>query len=118
MSRSKGGKKKAARKYALGKVYTILLNLLLPVISNKYFVFFATAVETMEHKFRQERILVEDLRTSLTVEQEKVAQLSDALNKEKAITSDLRDEISRLQIKLDRLTNTNERLDARVTDIT
>ena len=104
--------------YALGRAYIIPLHVLLLVISNKYFVFFASTVETMEHKFRQERILVEDLRTSLTVEQEKVAQLSDALNKEKGVTSDLRDEISRLQIKLDRLTNTNERLDARVTDIT
>ena len=72
----------------------------------------------MEHKFRQERILVDDLRTSLTVEQEKVSQLGDALGREKGMTSDLQDEISKLQIKLDRLTNANERLDARVADVT
>ena len=45
-------------------------------------------------------------------------ELGDALAREKGTTSDLRDEISKLQIKLDRMTNANERLDARVADVT
>ena len=72
----------------------------------------------MEYKYRQERVLVEDLQTSLTVEKEKVAQLADALNREKNLVMELQNEISELQIKLDRLMSSKERLEAKLAEVT
>ena len=76
------------------------------------------SVEMMEHKYRQERVLVEDLQTSLTVEKEKVAQLADALNKEKNLVMELQNEISELQITRDRLLGSKERLEVKLAEVT
>ena len=72
----------------------------------------------MEHKFRQERVLVEDLQTSLTVEREKLVQLADALNKEKNRVLELQNQMSELQIGRDRLTTGKERLEAKLAEVT
>ncbi|XP_033640014.1 A-kinase anchor protein 9-like isoform X2 [Asterias rubens] len=75
-------------------------------------------LEMMEHKYRQERVLVEDLQTSLAIEKEKVSQLADALNREKNLVMELQNDISELQIRLDRLTSSKERLEAKLAEVT
>ena len=74
-------------------------------------------VETMEHKFRQERILADDLRTSLTVERQKLSQLGASLSNEKKLVSDLRDEIAELQAFVDRLHAQRDDFERRMTDV-
>ncbi|XP_072179273.1 uncharacterized protein [Diadema setosum] len=74
-------------------------------------------LETMEHKFRQERILADDLRTSLTVERQKLSQLGAALANEKKLVSDLRDEIADLQALLDRVHVQRDDFERRVVDV-
>ncbi|XP_041478485.1 pericentrin-like isoform X3 [Lytechinus variegatus] len=74
-------------------------------------------LETMEHKFRQERILADDLRTSLTVERQKISQLGASLGNEKKLVSDLRDEIAELQSLVDRLHAAKDDFESRMTDV-
>ena len=78
---------------------------------------FCPSVETMEHKFHQERILADDLRTSLTIERQKLAQLGASLTNEKKQVSDLRDEIAELQALLDRLHTQKDDLECRMADV-
>ena len=62
--------------------------------------------------------MVEDLQTSLAIEKEKVSQLADALNREKNLVMELQNDISELQIRLDRLTSSKERLEAKLAEVT
>ena len=62
--------------------------------------------------------MVEDLQTSLAIEKEKVSQLADALNREKNLVMELQNDISELQIRLDRLTSGKERLEAKLAEVT
>ncbi|XP_030846595.1 A-kinase anchor protein 9 isoform X6 [Strongylocentrotus purpuratus] len=78
---------------------------------------FKRQLETMEHKFRQERILADDLRTSLTVERQKISQLGASLSNEKKLVSELRDEIAELQALVDRLHSERDDFERRMTDI-
>ena len=62
--------------------------------------------------------MVEDLQTSLAIEKEKVSQLADALNREKNLVMELQTDISELQIRLDRLKSSKERLEAKLAEVT
>lgn len=72
----------------------------------------------MEHKYRQERILVEDLRTSLVLEKEKGEQLSDALQKAKGHEDELQEEVSDLLSKIDKQIGDREAVESRLADVT
>lgn len=74
-------------------------------------------LETMEHKFRQERILADDLRTSLTIERQKLAQLGASLSNEKKLVSELHDEIAELQALVDRLHAQKDDVENRMADV-
>ncbi|PIK38655.1 putative A-kinase anchor protein 9 isoform X5 [Apostichopus japonicus] len=75
-------------------------------------------LETMEHKYRQERILVEDLRTSLVLEKEKGEQLSEALQKVKGHEEELQEELSDLLTKIDKQIGDREAVESRLADVT
>lgn len=72
----------------------------------------------MEHKYRQERILVEDLRTSLVLEKEKGEQLSEALQKVKGHEEELQEELSDLLTKIDKQIGDREAVESRLADVT
>ncbi|KAL3832339.1 hypothetical protein ACJMK2_023991, partial [Sinanodonta woodiana] len=75
-------------------------------------------VQLLEFKIQQEKVLQDDLRTSLDLERHRTSDLSTALNKEKNTNLDLQSDYSGIQIQLARLRENLEREQNRFVSVT
>ncbi|KAK3603155.1 hypothetical protein CHS0354_042986 [Potamilus streckersoni] len=75
-------------------------------------------VQLLEFKIQQEKVLQEDLRTSLDLERHRTSDLSTALNKEKNTNLDLQSDYSGMQVQLARLRENLEREQNRFVSVT
>ena len=86
----------------------------------KNFFFHSTffLVQLLEFKIQQEKILQDDLRTSLDAERTRSTELSTQLNEEKTSIFDLQNTISALQIQIGKLKESLEREQSRYVSVT
>ncbi len=77
-------------------------------------VFLCLTVELMEYKVQQEKVLSEDLSSSLEVEKSRSLELASMLSREKNSHSDLQAEIVETQGQINKLKDALEREQTRL----
>ena len=80
--------------------------------------FFTFSVQLLEFKIQQEKVLQDDLRTSLDTERARSGALSGQLSHEKSSNLDLQSNISALQVQVGKLKETLEREQSRFVSVT
>lgn len=75
-------------------------------------------VQLLEFKIQQEKVLQDDLRTSLDVERNRSSDLSGQLNHEKSSNLDLQSKVTSLQTQVAKLREGLEREQSRYVSIT
>ncbi|XP_061193837.1 golgin subfamily B member 1-like [Saccostrea echinata] len=75
-------------------------------------------VQLLEYKLQQEKIIQDDLRTSLEVERDRSSDLSTQLSREKNSNLDLQTDLSNQQIQISKLKDALEREQSRFISVT
>ncbi|KAK3108598.1 hypothetical protein FSP39_011672 [Pinctada imbricata] len=75
-------------------------------------------VQLLEYKLQQEKIIQDDLRTSLESEQHRTSELSSQISREKNNNLDLQSELSSQQIQISKLKDGLEREQSRFVSVT
>jgi len=76
------------------------------------------SVQLLEYKLQQEKILQDDMRTSIECERERCSQLSGKLSREKNAGLDLHTDISNHHIQIAKLKDALEREQSRFVSVT
>nr|XP_034309964.1 A-kinase anchor protein 9 isoform X18 [Crassostrea gigas] len=78
----------------------------------------SVVVQLLEYKLQQEKIIQDDLRTSLEVERDRSSDLSNQLSREKNAGLDLQTDLSNQQLQISKLKDALEREQSRFISVT
>ena len=87
-------------------------------LSKYIYIWIYISVQLLEFKIQQEKVLQDDLRTSLDAERARSGTLSGQLNQEKSSNLDLQTNVSGLQVQVGKLKETLEREQSRFVSVT